>query len=140
MDTPVAQDPNPELERVPDHRNIADPRLDGVAVDPSQPAARSAAGPVDEQFAPQHRGLAGQRRVDDAHPELHGPDDRVGRALGRQGRRLRHRVPEVLMGKVQEPASSTSRGPPHRSDATPASLAATPQLHSNSGRATKTTF
>ena len=100
MPTAVARHRNAQLEGMPDHRHIADPALGHVAVGPGDPAPRAAPRPVDKQLAPQHGGLARQRSIDDPDAELHGPDDRVGHDLGRQGRRLRHRVPEVLMGKA----------------------------------------
>ena len=96
VDTPVARQPDPQLERMPHDRDVGDAALDAVAVDPGHPAARAATRPVDEQVAPQHRRLAGHRGVGDPHPELDGADDRVGHDLGGRGRRLRHRVPGML--------------------------------------------
>jgi hypothetical protein len=92
----VARHPDPKLQWMPDHRDIGDAALDAVAVDPDQPAPRARAGPVGEQVAPQHRGLAVKGGVGDPHPELDGTDDRVGHDLGRRARRLRHRVPGTV--------------------------------------------
>jgi hypothetical protein len=97
VDTPVTRQPDPQLERMPDHRDVADPALDTVAVDPDHPAPRAASRTFDDQVTPQHRGLTSDRGVDDPHPELDGPDDRVGHDLGRRRRKLRHWVPGMLM-------------------------------------------
>jgi hypothetical protein len=93
VDTPVARQPHPQLERVPDDRDVGDTALDGVAVHPDQAATWAGAGPVGEQVTPQHRGLTVHGGVGDPHPELDGPNDRVGHDLSRNRRRLRHRAP-----------------------------------------------
>ena len=96
MDAPVARQPDPQRERVPDDRHVADTALDAVAVDPDQPAVRTAPRPVGDQVTPQHRRLAGHSSISDPHPELDRADDRVGDDLGGRGRKLRHRVPGML--------------------------------------------
>ncbi len=48
MDTAVARQPDPQLEWVPDDRDVGDAALDAVAVDPDDPAARTAARPIDQ--------------------------------------------------------------------------------------------
>ena len=121
VDTAVARHPDPELEGMPNDRDVADPALGRVAVGPGDPAARAATRTVDKQLAPQHRRLAGDRGVGDPHPEFHGPDDRVGHDLGRQGRRLRHRVPGMLKATGVGTVIINFSGPasPQRHDPSP---------------------
>ena len=48
---PVARHPNPQLERVPDHRHIADLTLGGIAIPAGDAAAWAAPGTIDNQLA-----------------------------------------------------------------------------------------
>ncbi|GAA4554537.1 hypothetical protein GCM10023175_52660 [Pseudonocardia xishanensis] len=82
----VARHPHAQLQRMPDHRHVADAALDAVAVDPDRPAPPGTTQGVDGQVALQHRGLTVQSGVGDPHPELDGTDDRDCHDLNRRER------------------------------------------------------
>ena len=117
----IPRDPHAQLERMPDHRDIADTALDVVAEDPRDPAAGTAPRPLDDQVGEHHRRLARDRGVGHPDSELDGPDDRVGHDLGRQGRRLRHRVPGTLKATGVGTVIINFSGPalPQRHDPSP---------------------
>jgi hypothetical protein len=92
MDTPVARQPDPQLERVPDDRDVGDATLDGVTVGPDQPAARAASGPLDDEISgrpPWSRRTLGDLGVGTviisgpgpASPQRHDPSSRGRHAL-----------------------------------------------------------
>ena len=93
--------PDPQPQRMPDHRHVGDRADHGVPVDTLATAARAApADTVVEQGAEHHRGLTVNGGVGDRHTELDSPHDRVGNNSSRQRRRVRHRAPRQVGGKA----------------------------------------
>lgn len=89
----VARDPDPQRHRMPGHRYITDPTLDGVAIGPDGAAAWATAWPGRDQIAEHHRRVAVEGGVGDHHPKFHGADDRVGNNADGRGPTLGHPGP-----------------------------------------------
>ena len=93
MAAAVARDSDPQLERMTHDRDVGDPTLDAVSVDPRDAATRTPTRISSDQIAEHDRRLAGNRGVGDPYSEFDRADDRVGDDVSGRRRRLHHRAP-----------------------------------------------